>query len=157
MAFYAGSWRYKQGGGGWDGRWKASTTKWIAGTKIVSLASSVRRSLVCQVQILFHEYPHILYLTSFEIPGNSWNKKLAENLTKIGYLIESTFFSLRNFIPIIERVHVLITRVILFFFFLQRFKKPGVSNFYYNFCFNIIRFVILKPPTYSNNEKLLDC
>lgn len=153
MAFYAGSWRYKQGGGGWDGRWKASTTKWIAGTKIVSLASSVRRSLVCQVQILFHEYPHILYLTSFEIPGNSWNKKLAENLTKIGYL-SRVRFSFRNFI--IERVHVLITRVILFFF-LQLLKKSGVSNFYYNFCLNIIRFVILKPPTYSNNEKLLDC
>lgn len=136
MAFYAGSWRYKQGGGGWDGRWKASTTKWIAGTKIVSLASSVRRSLVCQVQILFHEYPHILYLTSFEIPGNSWNKKLAENLTKIGYLIESTFFSLRNFIPIIERVHVLITRVILFFFFYNDSKNRVYRIF-------IITFVLI--------------
>lgn len=136
MAFYAGSWRYKEGGGGWDGRWKASTTKWIAGTKIVSLASSVRRSLVCQVQILFHEYPHILYLTSFEIPGNSWNKKLAENLTKIGYLIESTFFSLRNFIPIIERVHVLITRVILFFFFYNDSKNRVYRIF-------IITFVLI--------------
>lgn len=124
MAFYAGSWRYKEGGGGWDGRWKASTTKWIAGTKIVSLASSVRRSLVCQVQILFHEYPHILYLTSFEIPGNSWNKKLAENLMKIGYL-SRVRFSFRNFI--IERVHVLITRVILFFF--TTIQKTGCIEF----------------------------
>lgn len=85
MAFYAGSWVTRKEEAV-DGCWKASTTKWIAGTKIVSLASSVRRSLVCQVQILFYEYPHILYLTSFEIPGNSWNKKLAENLRKIGYV-----------------------------------------------------------------------